>query len=86
MRVINVILIKHGAVHEIDSFGVFEEQLSQEIVDQAEKKFKEKVLEVSNECEEEFEDNHSSIESFIEDGRYQRDSQTSVCLTWSEIE
>jgi hypothetical protein len=90
MRVINVILIKNGAVHEIDSYGVFEEQLSQDVVDVAEKKFKEQVLKLAGTdeevlSEEEFNESNGDIDTFIEDGIYQAEPDACVCLTWSEI-
>lgn len=85
MRVINVIVIRHGAVHEIDSFGVFEEQLSQEIVAQAEEKFKKQVLLLTESDEAEFDDTYVSMDTFIEEGIFMGDNGGSVCLTWSEI-
>ena len=39
MRVINLVTIKAGVVDNIESFGVFEEQLVQDVVDVAEKRF-----------------------------------------------
>lgn len=85
MRIINVIVIRHGAVHEIDSYGVFEEQLSQDVVAIAEEKFKKQVLFVTESDESEFEDNYGGMETFIEDGIFQNGAGNSVCLTWSEI-
>ncbi len=85
MRVINVIVIKNSVVDSIDSFGIEEEQLSDAVVEDAEKLFKEKVLAMSGEgTEEEFEDNCGDIESYLEDGYYKL-FNSSVCLTWSDI-
>jgi hypothetical protein len=86
MRVINIIVILHGAVHEIDSFGVYEEQLSDDVVEMAEAKFKEKVLLVAETNEDDFEDNFGSIDAFIEDGIFVSGGCCSVCLVWSDIE
>ena len=85
MRVINVIVVKNGIVHEIESFGVFEEQLSNDVVEEAEKLFKNKVLDLVDTNIDDFEDNYGSMESFVEDGIFPIRSDESVCLTWSEI-
>jgi len=76
MRVINVVVIKEGVIYNIDSFGVFEEQLSQEVVDKAEAKFKEL-------CEEwgALEDD---LDFYIEEGYY-AGGNFSVCISWSDI-
>jgi hypothetical protein len=86
MRVINVIVVKGGAVYEIESFGVFEEQLANDVVEPAEKLFETKVLELVDTTLDDFEDNYGSMESFIEDGIFMNGHDNSVCLTWSEIE
>ena len=93
MRVINVIVIKNNAVYSIDSFRVFESGLmaslvpdiNKSAVEKAEALFKTKVLEITEMTLEEFEDDHTSMDSFIEDGIYFY-GDSSVCLTWSELE
>lgn len=76
MRVINVVVIKEGVIDSIDSFGVFEEQLSQEVVDKAEAKFKEL-------CEEwgALEDD---LDDYLDEGCYVG-GNFSVCISWSDI-
>lgn len=45
MRVISVITVRNNAVEDIESWGVFEEQFSQDITKHAEKYFLEKCKE-----------------------------------------
>jgi hypothetical protein len=80
MRVINVVKIKFGVVDEITSFGVFEEQLSQDVAEQAEKKFVEVAKELG--CNTDDED---IIEEICSNGYYQPTAQNSVCISWSDI-
>ena len=80
MRVINVVKINEGVVDEITSFGVFEEQLSQDVVEQAEKKF----LEVAKELGADTEDD-DLVEEILDNGYYEKGVNNSVCISWSEI-
>lgn len=87
MRVINVVKIKNGVVDEISSFAVVEEQLSQEVVDEAEKKFLEEAKFLG--CDTEDED---LVESVLDDGYFEKDTTNdvfpepaSVCISWSQI-
>jgi len=89
MRVINVIVVKNGAVHDIESFGVFEEQLSGDVVEQAEKAFRRKAVELM-ESDENFKGDFSEIneeqfDAMVENGIYEHSFTDSVCLTWSDI-
>jgi hypothetical protein len=87
MRIISVIEIKDGVVHDIKSFGLTprflakkeQEKHEQEVVAEAEKLFEEKAREYGYD-----EDDHPAIEEFIEDGFY-TGGNFSICLTWSEI-
>jgi len=85
MRVINVIVIKDNALYDIQSFGVFEEQLSQEVVEKAEKAFVHNALKLTGMREEDFNDTFGDMDCFIEDGIFANSTYYSVCLTWSEI-
>lgn len=77
MRVINVIESAFEIpVKSIQSFGIFEEQLSQDVVEKAEKLFVE--LAVENGAIE------IDAESCIEDGYYNNGDYT-VSIVWSEI-
>ena len=94
MRVINIIKIKNGVVDEITSFGIFEEQLSQDVVDEAEADFiakaKEIGFDVNNREEEEDEDD--LISELLDFGYFEKNTSNdvfpepqSVCISWSDI-
>ena len=78
MRIINVIVsTKYNPVVSIDSFGVFEEQLSDEVVEQAEKLFIQKAVSKLGVDEEDAED---SLENgYIDDGL------VTISIVWSDI-
>jgi hypothetical protein len=82
MRIINVVEACENVILGIESYGVFEEQLSQDVVEQAEKSFKEKVLANGGPMDEE------QLESYVEDG-YFKDGDFgdvySVSIIWSDI-
>ena len=85
MRVINIVTVKNGVVDEIESFGIFEEQLSDEVVEPAEELFKKKAIELSgSHSVEDFEDDHGDIDSFVEDGSFSI-ANASVSISWSSI-
>ncbi len=81
MRVINIIEISSdtaigGGIIGIESFGIFEEQLSNDVVESAENLFKDKAIE--NGADED------DLDSAIEDGYYTNGSYT-ISIVWSEI-
>jgi hypothetical protein len=77
MRVINIIESTFETpVKSIESFGVFEEQLSQEVVEQAEKLFVK--LAVDNGAIE------IDAEACLDDGYYSNGNYT-VSIAWSNI-
>ena len=82
MRIINVIEACDNTILGIESYGVFEEQLSQDVVELAEKSFREKVLANGGPMDEE------QLESYVEDG-YFNDGDFgdiySVSIVWSDI-
>lgn len=87
MRILSVITVKDDVVDEVTSFGVFDEQLSSDVVEEAEEKFKSEVLKLSNcSCVEEFEIEYGGFgfDSYIEDG-YFSIHNASVNLVWSEV-
>jgi hypothetical protein len=84
MRVINVVTIKAGVVDNIESFGVFEEQLSQEVVEKAEAKF----MEIAKQLGWTPEDHYCETEDdLINEGYFECETGTwdSVCISWSDI-
>jgi len=76
MRIINVVVIKDGVVDNIDSFGVFEEQLSQDVVDAAQEHFRDKCREWGAD--------EDDLDDYIEEGCYVG-GNFSVCISWSDI-
>jgi hypothetical protein len=79
MRVINVVKIKDGVVDDIESFGVFEEQLVDDVVEVAEKDFLNKAKELGANTEDE-----DVEEELLDDGYYEI-ANASVCISWSDI-
>ena len=78
MRVINVVEIIENSVLGITSFGVFEEQLSQDVVEQAEKHYISCCRENGATEEEHTDEDLIDMETY-ENGSY------SVCIHWSDI-
>ena len=81
MRVINIIesatdTTISGGIIGVESFGIFEEQLSNDVVESAENLFKDKAIE--NGADED------DLDSAIEDGYYTNGSYT-ISIVWSEI-
>ena len=82
MRVINVIEVVENAVVGMQSIGIFEEQLSQEIVERAEELFLQKIEEFIGEPLTD-----EDKEAYLEDGYYEDGTKGYyyVCITWSDI-
>ena len=81
MRIINIIETAtdttiSGGIIGIESFGVYEEQLSEDVVQQAENVFREKAIE--NGADEDI------LDDAIEDGYYTNGSYT-ISIVWSYI-
>ena len=79
MRVINVIVThKDCTIVSIDSFGVFEEQLSGEVVEPAENLFIQKAVENGI--------NEDDADIGLEDGFVQSpNGETTISIVWSSI-
>ena len=81
MRVINVVKIKDGVVDDIESYGVFEEQLVDDVVKPAEEMFIKCAKEID--YDEEFDPDNIGL---LDDGYYENlRLNRSVCITWSDI-
>jgi hypothetical protein len=78
MRVINIIEVVDNSISGVESFGVWEEQLSQEVVDKAEALFKAKAIE--NGCP----DAESYLEGCLEDGWWSNGDYT-ISIVWSDL-
>jgi hypothetical protein len=77
MRIINIVKIKDGVVDEIESFGVFEEQLVNDVVEVAEKAF----LKAAKELGANIEDDE---EYLLDEGSFET-GFGSICISWSDI-
>jgi len=82
MRVINVIEVVENSVVGVESFGVFEEQLSQEVVEKAEELFLKKVEEFIGEPLTD-----EDKEAYLDDAYYADGTKGYyyVCISWSDI-
>lgn len=78
MRILNIVEQLNGVVSQILSFPVHEEQLSQDVIQEAESTFKGIISEVMGEIDDE------TLDSYIEDGNYSDDNGWEVSLVWSE--
>lgn len=74
MRIINIITVLKGVVETAESFLIAEEQLSDEVVELAEKKFTELITQ-HGVAEED-------VETYIEDGYYQ-EGDWSANIVWT---
>ena len=79
MRIINVIESKSNVIQSIESFGIFEEQLVDDVVKQAEKLFTEKAIKKGCFDEEEI------INIILENGYYE-DGNYMLTIIWSSID
>jgi hypothetical protein len=79
MRIINVVEQLQGTITQILSFPVYEEQLSQDVVTEAENLFKGIINEVTG-----IDPDSEDMEMIIEDGYYTDDNGWDVSLVWSE--
>lgn len=77
MRIINVLEMTMGLVNKLTSFPVIEEQLSEEVVENAEKFFIERCSSLGKQFTEE------ETESMLEEGYY-IDNGNEFFLIWSE--
>ena len=79
MRVIHIIeSTVDSPILSIESFGIFEEQLSSDVVEKAEENFKFKAIENGA--------NEDDIDVDIENGFYARRDGYQVSIVWSTIE
>jgi len=83
MRVINVVEIVENSLVGIESFGVFEEQLADDVAKEAEELFVKKIKEFigGDETDEGY------IEDALENGYYADSTKGYyyVCISWSYI-
>jgi len=80
MRIINVIVTTENGVESIESFGIFEEQTGQDVIDKAEKFYLNKIKSVGIECDEEEDE-----DEFLGNGYAENKTGTIVAIVWSSI-
>lgn len=80
MKVVNVILVSQGIVHSIESFPIYEDQLSSEVIERAEEHFKMECLQLDETITEE------EMKLHIKNGYYYSEcNYMSVNLVNSEV-
>jgi len=80
MRTINVILVSQGIVHSIRSYGIYDDQLSNEVVAQAEGHFKLECLQLDETITDE------EMNIHLENGYFDSEiNYMSVNLVWSDV-
>lgn len=92
MRVINVIVTnKLNGIKSIESFGIIDEQQSNEVVEQAEEKFRETIVSIG--CKDPLSEKADNLrdeinEVWLDEGYYSLGgaNDTKVFLTWSSID
>ncbi len=82
MRILNILHLKGDTFESLDSFPIYDEQLSQEIALEAEELFKKKLLQIDNDIPEVI------IEEYIENGVYYQDGgdYNNLYIIWSYTE
>lgn len=83
MRIINILTIVSGTPHQIESFAIYEEQLSQYVVDEAEKIFKQSILD--NYTFQEQDNKDEILEEAVENGYFDM-MDWEVYLIWSNVD
>lgn len=81
MNIVNVIEIIKGIPNRIESFPIWEEQLSEEVVEKVEKLF----LELIEKKYPRFIEDEFQKEDILDDGYFDDDNGYYVCIIWSEI-
>ena len=84
MRIINIVEQLSGVITNITSFGIFEEQLSSEVVEVAEEFFKNQILKNEN---FENKDEEDILFNAIENGHYEQENGNyyTIDIIWSDI-
>lgn len=76
MRIINILEIINGIPSRIESFAIYEEQLSQDVVERAEQFFISLATENGHEGDDEF---------ILDEGNYDDSNGYEIYIIWSEI-
>ena len=79
MRIINVIETNVGIIENVQSFGVFEEKLVDDVVETAEKFFIEKIKAEEPDIDED------DLEIALDNGTWDNNNGYDISIIWSEI-
>lgn len=83
MRVINVIEVDGGAIKHVESFGVFEEQLSDEVSNTAEKHFLAKIKENNEGIDLDDEEEEEALDNGYWETEHNKYYE--ITIVWSDI-
>lgn len=87
-EIINVVKIMNGVTDTIESFIIDSnsgQEKRQEIVEQAENRFIEMINEVRKSIHKISELDENDKEYFLDEGYYEIDINSSICLCWSDV-
>jgi hypothetical protein len=82
-RIINVLELLNGIPSQIESFPIYEEQLSEEVVKQAEKYFLDLVKEHNQSIDGSLEFDEDWEEDILDNAYYSDDNGYEVYIIWS---
>jgi len=85
MRIINIIEQSSGVITNVTSFCIYEEQLSNEVVEKAEEFFKTQIL--KNEHFENVEDMEDVLQNALDNGHYEQENKNyyTIDFIWGEL-
>ncbi len=80
MRIINVVTIRDNILDNIESFAIYEDQLSNDVVKEAENYFIKKAEELGF-----LGNDFDADDDLIDSGYFENDTNESVCISWSSV-
>jgi hypothetical protein len=85
MRIINIIEQSSGVITNVTSFCIYEEQLSNEVVEKAEEFFKTQIL--KNEYFENEENIEDILDNALDNGHYEQENKNyyTIDFIWGEL-
>jgi len=85
MRIINIIEQSSGVITNVTSFCIYEEQLSNEVVEKAEEFFKTQIL--KNEYFENEENMEDILDNALDNGHYEQENKNyyTIDFIWGEL-
>lgn len=83
MRIINILQVFGGIPSSLDSFPIYEEQLSDDFIQSVEKEFSDRIR--KNYTPEDDENIEDIVDIAIENGYFEIDSKNEIYLIWSDV-